>query len=187
MIKKDNWYISSLVRTAPKIHVLSLDSICAKLPEIKEFNIISIRDSSNKKKESLYNYIDKAGLPNLLIMFFDDLSHENESKYGTIPTENHLSEIIGWAKSKWSENHKDFFIHCTAGISRSSAVATVLNTMFQGMYAAMAEINPKIHYPNKRILEIGEKLINSPGLEKEISKMYQEYNREFKYDINNIF
>lgn len=178
-----NWY--TLSQTSPQITVVSLDMLLLHLirDNIRNKNIISIRDpipGTTEKQRAKYRYIDRLNLPNLLILTFDDLWREEHRTHGTLPEEKDVSQILQWAKTKWRENHEDFYVHCTAGISRSSSVATLLNTMFRDKKSALAKIDPKYHNPNRRILDIGEKMLNTPGLRNEVDskmKAYKEVNK----------
>lgn len=184
-----NWYKMS--QNGPKVTIVSLDMMVFYLikDDIKNKNIVSIRDpilGTTKEQQKKYAYIDRLNLPNLLILTFDDLWHESHRAHGTLPEEKDVSQVLQWAKTKWEENHEDFYVHCTAGISRSSSVATLLNTMFRDKESAIAEIDPKYHSPNPRILDIGEKMLNAPWLREEIEKKIKVYDIAHKNEDDGL-
>lgn len=177
----------------PKIHIIGLQQMAEYGHLYKDFNVISIRDTTKISKEyqEKYNRIDSFGIPNIYVATFDDLSHEDEASMGTLPQKTDVQSIIEWAKQKWSENHLDFIVHCTAGISRSSAIATLISHAFNNP-KAMDTFDGKYHFPNQRIMGFGEEILNQPNLK---DKTREKAEREFgenlakicKNSINSIF
>lgn len=160
------------------VYIFSLDRVINNIETIKRINanLISIRDNpaglSNKVKLQ-YELIDNSGIQNIYVATFDDVELPFENKKGIIfPDENIVSNILTWAKSKWEENHKIFVVHCTAGISRSSAIAILINQTIQGQYKNI--YNPAIHSPNKKVLEFGDQL-NGTNIKEQITKEEKEF------------
>ena len=139
------------------------------IPDIKQLglNAVSIRDSEDNRDEKMrnaYATIDSAGLENLYVVAFDDLAKPLESKYGKgliFPDESHIIGILEWAKQKWAENGKHFVVHCSAGVSRSAAVAMLINQMIINDYRAGWNIDR--HSPNQKVLELGEEYLDVPS------------------------
>jgi len=123
--------------------------------------------------------IDNAGLQNLLVVNFDDLVSPlpADSMYRERPpNEEDIRTILEWSKQKMQGNNNNFIIQCTGGISRSSAVA-ILVRYLQDPEKAIKVINPILHRPNEKVLEIGEKLLKVEGIKdqtKEILKKHDE-------------
>jgi predicted protein tyrosine phosphatase len=168
-----------------KIMICSLQDLAKHIDYAKRanLNIISIRDASpNKLNKDLYSIIDDAGLENILVIQFDDLlapigggwaKHYTEKP----PSEEDITTILEWAKQKMS-NGKTFVVQCTAGISRSSAVAVLIKCL-ENPAEALKVINPIIHSPNRLVLELGEKILNRQNLAAEAKELEKKYNEQF--------
>lgn len=176
--------ILKMSKEFPKVNIIGLDQMAQYGHLYKDFNVISIRDTRNLSRKGIdqYNKIDNFGLPNLYVARFDDLCHESED--GTLPQKMDVEKIIEWAKQKWNENHLDFIVHCTAGISRSSAIATLISNSLKNP-DFMNVFHGKYHSPNQRIIEFGEEILNQPGLK---DKVLEKAEREFMENkTENIF
>jgi predicted protein tyrosine phosphatase len=163
-----------------KVIIESLKGVIKNLEYIKksDMNVISIRDYGEYNRRD-YDTIDNAGINNLLVVQFDDLVEELPKEYNKKerpPSENDISTILNWAKQKMKENDKDFLVHCSAGISRSSAVA-ILVQYINDPSKAIKTINPLLHSPNELVLEIGEKLLNTKDI-KDPTKEFLKKNDE---------
>lgn len=170
-----------------KIKIASLKEVAGSIDFIKKnnINLISIRDTGHNH---YYDIIDNAGIENLLVVQFDDLVEEIPLEYRTRypqhpPSEIDIQTILEWAKKKMTENSNDFIVQCTAGISRSSAVAILVNYL-QDPGNALKVINPMIHSPNEKVLEIGEKLLNTKDIKDPTKKILREHDEKW---TNNIF
>lgn len=171
-----------------KVMISSVKEVAKNINFIKNnnINLISIRDTNPKDSQSLYDIIDDANLAHIFIINFDDLEYElnNVNFTERPPTITDIESIIEWARQKIATNPTGFIVHCTAGISRSSAVAILIKYLHDPENALKA-INPLIHSPNKLILEIGEKMFNREGWKDAVSKMENDCNDSFlsDYDI----
>ncbi len=67
-----------------------------------------------------------AGFKNVLRLWFEDIGYNFDSKFNVRFDEVHAHQIKIFAETALLEN-KDLIIHCAAGISRSPAIAEVLN------------------------------------------------------------
>jgi predicted protein tyrosine phosphatase len=167
-----------------QIKIASLKEVLDNIDYIKRnnVNLISIRDNSPEQSEEQgYEMIDNMNLPNLLVVSFDDLVDPLDYKLQRRerpPSEYDISTILEWAKQKIKENNNPFIVHCTAGVSRSSAVA-ILVSYLQNPETALKIINPIIHSPNEKVLEIGEKLLNTQDIKEPTKKLIKQYDEQF--------
>lgn len=165
-------------RTRPVAYIFSLQALVDNLPLILKgnINVISIRDPLVYNKE--YKAIDESGIKNLFIATFDDLATDEEQirlPY-TFPKKTDVNGILSWAKQKWEETNKAFAVHCTAGVSRSSAIAILINQMIMNDYNKV--FDPQYHSPNTRILEYGEEYLNTNHIKEDVEKRTKEYDME---------
>jgi predicted protein tyrosine phosphatase len=173
-----------------KIYISSLREVIKNLDYIKKnnINLISIRDTN---AEEAYKPIDDANLKNILVVNFDDILVPFPDRDEKAPEESDIVRILEWAKQKMQENNNDFIVHCTAGISRSSAVA-ILVQYLQDPEKALKVINPMLHSPNMKVLELDEKILNTKNIKEPVKKIEKEYNerwmnRDTSKDPKNIF
>ena len=169
-----------------KVSIASVREVADNIDYLKRgnFNIISIRDTTPGPNKPYYDIIDNAGLPNLLVIQFDDLVGPIPNQYGRSelpPSEENIKTILDWARQKMKENGNDFIVHCTGGISRSSAVA-ILVQYLKDPEKALKIINPMIHCPNEKVLEYGDKLLNSKTKEP-VKKLMDEYSAQFVENV----
>jgi len=142
----------------------------------------------------LYKKIDDACLQNIFVATFDDITEDLLSPYQKsysnlkLPSENDISGIISWVREKMLENNNQFIVHCTGGISRSSAVAVLVEYIIhRDADRAMKVVNPMLHSPNGRVLQIGEKLLGTNEIKEPIMKKINDYDLANKGDIGNTF
>ncbi len=147
----------NLLKKASKTRIFSLNSMCAEIITRKNsFSIVSIRDSeiyedSNRK----YKIIDenRENCESVLPIKFDDIIDEIEGH--TTPQLHHVSEIL-----QWSSDKGDIVVHCTAGVSRSSAVAYLIECSRGSPEEALKILDPVYHWPNMRIVELGSMILD---------------------------
>lgn len=172
------WYNKYKISSVnPEIFVFSLNKFVDNINIIKDLNCVSIRDSkpSNKNKK-LYQIIDNSNIKHLFISILDDLWDDSHINYGIIPDNKNISNIIQWATEIFKLNPKDFAVHCTAGVSRSSAISVLLNCLFSNIDTAVEKLDASKHYPNSRILEIGESIIpDTLNLKSKIKNKINEF------------
>ena len=165
--------------------VMSLDEFVHNLPHLKEaeVNAISIRDSQGASSEinnQKYAQIDAAGLQNLYVETFDDLAEPIEKRPDLVfPQQDHVVNILNWAKQKRQENNKAFVVHCTGGVSRSSAIAMLLNQMFVNDYRAGYDV--AIYSPNQKVLEYGEEYLGVDPFRDVVREEERAYDKK-KFD-----
>lgn len=165
-----------------KIHISSLKEVANNIDFIvkNNLNLISIRDTDHSPE---YDIIDNAGVKNLLVVQFDDLIEplplEYRGRYKERPpNENDIRTILEWAKQKMTENNNAFIVQCTAGVSRSSAVAILVNYL-QDPENALKVINPMLHCPNWKVLELGEKILNTDNIKRPTKELLNQHKQEF--------
>jgi predicted protein tyrosine phosphatase len=164
-----------------KVQISSLYEVVKNLFYIKRnnINLISIRDTSPGTDKNYYDIIDGAGLSNLLVVNFDDILEPLPLPYKERPPEeNDIRTILDWAKQKMQENNNDFIVQCTAGISRSSAVAILVNYL-QDPENALKVINPILHCPNEKVLELGEKILNTKNIKEPTKELLKKHDEEW--------
>jgi predicted protein tyrosine phosphatase len=169
-----------------KIMIAMVREVADKIDFIKRnnINLISIRDTSAGTNQVYYDIIDNAGLQNLLVVQFDDLVEFLPPQYNRSelpPSEENIKTILEWAKQKMKENNNDFIVHCTGGVSRSSAVAILIQYL-QDPEGALKVIDPVLHSPNEKVLELGDKYLNT-NLKEPTKKIIKEHNEEFMENV----
>ncbi len=131
--------------------------------------LVSIRDTSGGFT-SLYEYLDSKEevFRKIIVSQMDDIMTSGvdiEGKMG--PTDNSVADIL--LKAGISG---DVIVHCTGGISRSSAIAYLIACRRTGKPTeAIKILNPKIHWPNDTIVKIGAKIFG----DEEIKHTYDRW------------
>lgn len=163
-----NIMIASLVEVADKIDFINRNNI----------NLISIRDTDH---HHFYDIIDNAGLKNLLVVQFDDIIEALPYRVEKPPSKENIETILKWAKQKMLENDNDFIVQCTGGVSRSSAVAILIQYL-QDPDKALKVINPMVHSPNEKVLEIGDEILKS-DFKESTEKLLKEHDEQFQENV----
>ncbi len=167
-----------------KITITNLKDVINNLDYIKRnnLNLISIRDTTpGETQQNYYDMIDNANITNLLVANFDDLEQPPDPKWQRKerpPEEYDVVRILEWTKKKMEENNNEFIVHCTGGVSRSSAVALLIRYI-QNPEDALKIINPMIHSPNERILDIGDKLFQTKNLKQPTKDLLKKYDDQW--------
>jgi predicted protein tyrosine phosphatase len=168
------------------IYIIAVWEILEYVYKFPEANFISIRDSyPTEMDKKRYQTFDSLKLKNNLVLEMDDIVYETNNlleEYPNIisPTKDHVQTLINWAQTKL-ENNQSFYIHCTAGISRSSACAIIVQALIDPKQILQI-LNPKIHYPNSKILDNAAEFLNIPNLSKIVQNFcLKEY---FKDETN---
>lgn len=98
-----------------------------------------------------------------LMLQFDDIDFPNTDM--TEPRRHHVESALSWATDK-----TDLLIACQAGISRSSATAVVVRASRMSVPEALEILDPAVHHPNQLIIQLGEAILNKPGLADAVSE-----------------
>lgn len=121
-----------------EIYIKSLDGVKRYIrqnPNLpKEYLFISINSYThwNGQYEEHPPFTDEQlEEGNILSLWFDDVtSNENLDNHYCLFDENDAKAIISFLINKISKDIKGIIIHCTAGISRSGAIGSVLNDYY---------------------------------------------------------
>lgn len=168
----------------PLVWIMSLDSFVEQMDSIKQSgsSVVSIRDHLMGRNEEKYKLIDAQSFERIFVATFDDLETNTEKRNmpTSFPKENDIHEILAWAKMVWEDSGKNFVIHCTAGISRSSAMAILISQMIEGSYEGV--IDPNIHSPNYRVLEYGETYLGTDHVQNDVRNTITEFDKKVSED-----
>ena len=77
----------------------------------------------------------------------------------TVPEEHHVKKALDFAKGK-----KELIIACQMGVSRSSAIAYLIEASESGYKEAFDILNPKVHSPNLLVIKHGAKLLGEQDI-----------------------
>lgn len=99
----------------------------------------------------------------VLHLVFDDTDFEDGKN---APQQHHVEKALEFAKER-----EDLIVCCHAGISRSAAMAYVIECS-RGVHPAMAVgiWNKQRHYPNRRIVHLGAVVLNDTNVDKYYTK-----------------
>jgi predicted protein tyrosine phosphatase len=129
------------------------------------FHVISIRDF--KAESAPVDRVAKL-CRSMLVLRFNDLRdvHLNRlttadmAKYGLhYPEKEHVEAALDYAKDKLS-----LLVHCTAGVSRSSAMAYVIACSRVVPSDALRVLDSKFHWPNDRVVRLGAEILGDPEI-----------------------
>ncbi len=165
------------MKTTLSIYISNADGAALEVKKRPHaLHVISIRDYRDKTAP-----VDKvAGLClSLLVLRFNDLEdvHLNHlstadlEKHGLhYPERGHIETALDYAKDK-----QELLIHCSAGVSRSSAVAYLLACRRVGPTKALRVLDSSLHWPNNRVVRLGAEIMGNPEIEQAIKKWKDEH------------
>jgi predicted protein tyrosine phosphatase len=90
-------------------------------------------------------------------LLFHDISYPIGNL--TPPARSHIEQALEFAK-----NRMNLIVACQAGISRSSATAFVIKAAEVGSTEALNILDPKIHMPNRIVIQHGSKILGDPDM-----------------------
>ena len=128
---------------------LSSDNVVEKVDYAAFISIISPDQPAER------HYFER-DTPNVLNLEFDDADEEIEKAYKLSASPVHLfsvedaNKIIDFIQSNIG---MDFYVHCTAGVSRSGAVGWFIRQMTNSNFEDFCIHNPQIN-PNGYVLKI---------------------------------
>lgn len=140
------------------IKILSAKNALKELEsgQLRDFALISIRDN---KESAVYGKIDSMEhrCRAMHVVYMSDLH------MGYTPMRGEIMPSVELVRGalEFAAGHADVAVHCTAGVSRSSALAYILEVQRTGdSDEAVKILNPMVHYPNMLIVEIGEHILD---------------------------
>jgi len=145
----------------PDIRIEKLDRFFSNMGKNRERYIVSLRDPS--KKASIYREIDRFCSKNskgIVSAYFDDIWLPEHEKMGfKLPKKEDVANILEWAKGK-----NPVTVHCTGGISRSSAIAYLIACLTHPPEEAIKVLNPLVHAPNELVVQYGAEILRNPRI-----------------------
>lgn len=159
-----------------------------KLKGVTQENISSIKEvafiSINNTIDNVEPYFLE-DRPNLKVLFFDDVSEDIYTNDLKNPgdlilvkamTEEQAKELYTFIKA--NEEKDCIIIHCTAGVSRSGAVATFINDYVSGDWHSFKQQNSSIQ-PNTHVYKLLKKIwlddLESKKFEKDSESGHKTY------------
>ena len=137
-------------------HVCGLDEL-GRAPLRSADRIVSILDPGAALPAELH----AVNVP-LLVLHFDDVANPADSM---APRREHIQQLIAFD----AEAHEGerLVVHCTAGISRSTAALAVLLAarhpdLDDQIFAAIREVRP-MAWPNRLVVSLGDELLGRHG------------------------
>ena len=147
-----------------QVDILSLKDFCERIRRMGDKHAVSIRDP--RRPRTGYRTVDHSEqrFASLLKLHFHDIESEWEasqvaSGHGVMPQRDHVATLINWAKGK-----NNFAIHCTAGVSRSSAAAYILACMHMSPKQALSVLDFNRHSPNRLMVRHAAALLKKPEM-----------------------
>lgn len=131
------------------ITIWSLREISALIREKPtDLNIVSIR--STEIPQATYDVFEecRSNYGNIIVEYFDDIQIPQDGFI--VPAKEQIMRILKWAMDK-----EHIAVHCTAGISRSSAIAYLIACHRSSPKEALKILDPMKHSPNRLILYLG--------------------------------
>jgi predicted protein tyrosine phosphatase len=153
------------------IEIYSLDRISEIVRKQKtDLDIVSIRSSGCPEGE--YSVFDEYhfNFKSIICEEFDDIESPDDELIAV--TREKISRILEWAKDK-----NNVAVHCTAGISRSSAVAYLIACSRMPPSKAIRILDPNLHSPNALVVFHGIKILKDMEVCDQYKKWLQEADR----------
>lgn len=149
------------------IHILA-HSLAKRFVEnhedAKEFCTILISTPGDKTQN--IEFI-KSHVETLLHIEFDDV--EIVRKGALAPTVSDIRNVLEWAREK-----KKLLVSCSAGVSRSAAIAYLIHCLDKPPKEAIQHLKIGIHDPNKVVIKLGAEVLNNPEVESVIADFHDE-------------
>jgi len=136
-----------------------------------DFNIVSIRSSYL----SPYDYFAlekfRKNYKDIIIETFDDIQQPEPG--WILPSKEPIKRILEWTKDR-----RNIAVHCTAGISRSPAIAYLAACQRCKPKNALEVLNPMLHFPNRFIVRLGSEILNDESILTEFNGWFK---RQYDY------
>lgn len=88
--------------------------------------------------------------PNVTRLFFDDIEHQDESPRGVLFAPKHAQKVLNIVGRM--NDQSEVFVHCSAGISRSTAVGSFIGEKFGVINDPDRFVHGPSFYPNAHVL-----------------------------------
>jgi len=130
-------------------------------------NIVSIRSSCLPDSE--YAFFDefRGNYKDVIVEKFDDITAPEDG--WIVPGAEHVRRILGW-----SEEKGNIAVHCTAGISRSPAIAYLIACQRISPQQAVKILDPAMHSPNRLIIKLGMEVMGDEAVMTEYVKWFDK-------------
>ena len=96
-----------------------------------------------------------------LEILFEDISEHVKGFRECRP--KHITQALQFAEGK-----EKLIVTCQAGISRSSAMAYVIQSSLTNHLDALKVLDPKLNWPNERVVKLGSKVLKNPEMVKSV-------------------
>lgn len=142
--------------------IYSLEGVIAFSKYIikQNLNVISIREEELHRNDKLiqqYNLIDNMFMDKCFSVSFADMTKDKDVDPVNGISREKIESILNWSKEQYEKTQKGFVVHCFAGISRSSAVAMLINKMLKD--DLFVPYNVRFHSPNPIIIKHGADIL----------------------------
>ncbi len=138
--------------------IYSLEEVRQKLRsgELAENWVVSITDLAD-------DFVVSGRCRGILRVKFDDIQEAWRGR--KLATAKDIRRILEWCKEK-----DGIVVHCQAGVSRSAAVAYLIECLQTPPQKALGILDPKQHSPNMHIIRLGAKILRNPEIEIEAER-----------------
>lgn len=127
-----------------------------------KYNVVSILEPNMEAPKEVRDHA-KEYIP----LNFHDIEYERDGYVH--PTREHIEAALDWAKDK-----DDLVVACRAGISRSSAIAYLIQCTREHHPRLATEIlTPLRHHPNSMIVKLGAEILKDKAVLDEYHKWMQ--------------
>lgn len=130
-----------------------------------EYSIVSIRDpdvNNTNVKDKEYENLDRLSIVRKRKMhveyFLDITPFMGLKQY--LPKKEQIENILNSCK-----DGENIIVHCSAGISRSSATAYLIACTDRSPTEALKILNYLLHFPNWYIVQLGAEILNDKTIE----------------------
>lgn len=130
-----------------------------------KYNIISIIEPDIKVPREVKEFAK-----DYLVLSFYDIEYAREDGFQG-PTKEHVAKALSWA-----ENKDDLVVACAAGISRSSAIAYLIQCTREPHPKLATGVWRSNHYPNGLIVKLGAELLEDKRI---LDEYHNWLNRQF--------
>lgn len=150
-----------------KTLIFSLEELEAALenrPELAKTPMVSIRERPQGPE---YEFLDRRKDLNVFSIVFHDIDREVPGIIA--PSRGAIESILEFAKDK-----ENVIVHCTAGASRSAAVAYLIECQKKEIPEALKILDPNTHNPNLLVARLGADILGDPQIYERLAKWQKD-------------